>query len=190
MKKHTTRSLLCCLFMIVAAMSCEDEIEENPINLPCFLKEVELYHLDNTGERPAEPVGNKIPKEAYMLEIRLLTEISEDDIDSYYNFHPTRHVLTDGIKKIQILTETIFSSAFPEGAEVTSCFVDYPKFVLSYQQTDLTVHGEVIRNVDKTNRIIKVLLTIPQPGKYSFRVVLTKESGECVVRTTTPISLY
>lgn len=189
MKKHLIRLLLSLLFLVGTAMSCDEE-PAIPTDIPCILKDVELYHWDNAGELPKEPAENKIPKEAYILEIRLLTEVVEDGVESYYDNHFTQHILSDAIKKIQIFTETAFNDKFPRGAEVTSCFYDYPKIIDNYQQTDYTVDGGSIWRVDKTNRIYKALIIIPQPGEYHFRVVLTKESGETIERVSEPISLY
>jgi len=189
MKKHLIRLLLSLLFLIGTAMSCEDE-PAMPIDIPCALKEVELYHWDNTGELPKEPVENRIPKEAYVLEIRILTEVVEDEIESYYDDHYTQHILSDAIEKIQIFTETAFNEKFPKGADVTACFYDYPKVIDNYQQTDYTSQGGSILYVDKTNRIYKALMTIPQPGEYRFRVLLTRKSGETIERISEPVSLY
>lgn len=189
MKKHLTLLLFSLLFLTVTAMTCEDAPEEMK-EIPCNLKAVELYHWDNSGELPVEPVDHKVPKAAYLFEIRLMTEIAEDQIESYYDHNLTISVLSDGIKKIQIFTETPFNEAFPEGADVTSCFQNYPKTVVEYQETDFTVRGGTISVVDKTNRLLKALMTIPQPGEYRFRVVLTKESGETVEQISDPISLY
>ena len=70
-------------------------------------------------------------------------------------------------KKIQIFTETAFNEEFPAGAEVTSCFYDYPKTFVKDQQTDYTVNGGVISMIDEVNKIYKALLTIPQSGGES-----------------------
>lgn len=189
MKKHLILLIFSLLYLTVTATTCEDAPEEIK-EIPCNLKAVELYHWDNSGEMPVEPVDHKVSKVAYLLEIRLLTEIAEDKIESYNNNGLTISVLSDAIKKIQIFTETPFNEAFPEGADVTACFHNYPKTVVEYQETDFTVRGGTISVVDKTNRLLKALMTIPQPGEYCFRVVLTKESGETVEQISDPISLY
>ena len=177
MKKHLTQLLLSLLFLVVTAMTCDEQDWAEPIDVPCTLKEVELYHWDNAGEKPKEAVDNKVLKEAYMMEIRLLTDAGD--------------VLSDGIKKIQIFTETAFNEEFPAGAEVTSCFYDYPKTFVKDQQTDFTVNGGVISMIDEVNKIYKALLTIPQSGgEFRFRVVLTMESGETVERLSDPVTFY
>ena len=106
MKKHLTQLLLSLLFLVVTAMTCDEQDLAEPIDISCTLKEVELYHWDNAGEKPKEALDNKVLKEAYMMEIRLLTDAGEKDPESYDADHYLRHVLSDGIKKIQIFTET------------------------------------------------------------------------------------
>ena len=113
MKKHLTQLLLSLLFLVVTAMTCDEQDLAEPIDISCILKEVELYHWDNAGEKPKEALDNKVLKEAYMMEIRLLTDAGEKDPESYDTDHYLRHVLSDGIKKIQIFTETAFNEEFP-----------------------------------------------------------------------------
>lgn len=74
MKKHLTQLLLSLLFLVVTAMTCDEQDLAEPIDISCTLKEVELYHWDNAGEKPKEALDNKVLKEAYMMEIRLLTD--------------------------------------------------------------------------------------------------------------------
>ena len=64
MKKHLTQLLLSLLFLVVTAMTCDEQDWAEPIDVPCTLKEVELYHWDNAGEKPKEAVDNKVLKEA------------------------------------------------------------------------------------------------------------------------------
>lgn len=77
MKKHLTQLLLSLLFLVVTAMTCDEQDLAEPIDISCILKEVELYHWDNAGEKPKEALDNKVLKEAYMMEIRLLTDAGE-----------------------------------------------------------------------------------------------------------------
>ena len=74
MKKHLTQLLLSLLFLVVTATTCDEQDLAEPIDISCTLKEVELYHWDNAGEKPKEALDNKVLKEAYMMEIRLLTD--------------------------------------------------------------------------------------------------------------------
>lgn len=74
MKKHLTQLLLSLLFLVVTAMTCDEQDLAEPIDISCTLKEVKLYHWDNAGEKPKEALDNKVLKEAYMMEIRLLTD--------------------------------------------------------------------------------------------------------------------
>ena len=106
MKKHLTQLLLSLLFLVVTAMTCDEQDWAEPIDISCTLKEVELYHWDNAGEKPKEAVDNKVLKEAYMMEIRLLTDAGEKDPESHDADHYLRHVLSDGIKKIQIFLKS------------------------------------------------------------------------------------
>ena len=100
MKKHLTQLLLSLLFLVVTAMTCDEQDLAEPIDISCTLKEVELYHWDNAGEKPKEALDNKVLKEAYMMEIRLLTDAGEKDPESYDADHYLRHVLSDGIKQL------------------------------------------------------------------------------------------
>ena len=45
-------------------MTCDEQDLAEPIDISCTLKEVELYHWDNAGEKPKEAVDNKVLKEA------------------------------------------------------------------------------------------------------------------------------
>lgn len=190
MKKHFVKLFMPLLFLITTAMTCDDGPITETKDILYALKEVELYHWNNAGESPKEPIESKVPKEAYILEIRLLAEVEKDsaklDTDEYYY----RHILSDPIKKIQIFTETTFNGTYSQGSDVTSCFFNYPLYIDKYQCTDYTAQGGSISYVDETNRIYKALMIIPQPGEYRFRIVLTKESGETVERVSDPVSLY
>ena len=67
MKKHLTQLLLSLLFLVVTAMTCDEQDLAEPIDISCTLKEVKLYHWDNAGEKPKEALDNKVLKEAYMI---------------------------------------------------------------------------------------------------------------------------
>lgn len=189
MEKRLTRLLLLWLFLMVTATTCED-VPEPPKEVLSRIKDIELRNWDNAGELPEKPVDNKVPKEAYLLEICLLTEEIDDNRESYYDDYSIQHVLSDAVEKIQIFTVTDFNEKFPKGSDVTSCFSEYPKQIDTYQRADYTAQGGVISSVDKTNRIYKALMTIPAPGEYCFRVLLTMESGEIMERVSEPITLY
>lgn len=64
MKKHLTQLLLSLLFLVVTAMTCDEQDLAEPIDISCTLKEVKLYHWDNAGEKPKEALDNKVLKEA------------------------------------------------------------------------------------------------------------------------------
>ena len=59
MKKHLTQLLLSLLFLVVTAMTCDEQDWAEPIDVPCTLKEVELYHWDNAGDSSADRCGGK-----------------------------------------------------------------------------------------------------------------------------------
>lgn len=130
MKKHLTQLLLSLLFLVVTAMTCDEQDLAEPIDISCTLKEVELYHWDNAGEKPKEALDNKVLKEAYMMEIRLLTDAGEKDPESYDADHYLRHVLSDGIKKIQIFTETALMKNFPQEQKSLPAFMTIQRRLL------------------------------------------------------------
>ena len=123
MKKHLTQLLLSLLFLVVTAMTCDEQDLAEPIDISCTLKEVKLYHWDNAGEKPKEALDNKVLKEAYMMEIRLLTDAGEKDPESYDADHYLRHVLSDGIKKIQILRKRLLMKNFPQEQKSLPAFM-------------------------------------------------------------------
>lgn len=143
MKKHLTQLLLSLLFLVVTAMTCDEQDWAEPIDVPCTLKEVELYHWDNAGEKPKEAVDNKVLKEAYMMEIRLLTDAGEKDPESHDADHYLRHVLSDGIKKIQIFTETAFNEEFPAGQKSLPAFMTIRRRLLKISRQILLLMEEL-----------------------------------------------
>lgn len=184
MKKHYLLLLLSFLFCVVTAMTCEDRDYEM-IKIPCVVKDVTLHHWDNANEFPKEPMNGKVPKEAYILEICVWAEMIEDGFDSSKDAYNVFHVLSDNIKKISIFTDVALNENLPAGAEVTSCFSEYPKTIGNQQTIDETYKEAILYR-----RMHKALLTVPQPGEYRFRVVLTLESGETIERVSEPVSLY
>lgn len=189
MKKHYPLLLLSLLFLVFTAMTCDDDEPIETVKVSCTIDDVTLHHWDNAGEYP-KPAELKVPKEAYLLEICVSTEISEDESVSFDDGSYLSYVLSDEIKKISIFTDAAFNENLPAGAEVTSCFYNYPKTISDNQQSDYTADGQAISYVEQINRMYKALLTVPQPGKYRFRVVLTMESGETIERISEPITLY
>ena len=45
MKKHLTQLLLSLLFLVVTAMTCDEQDLAEPIDISCTLKEVEFFLL-------------------------------------------------------------------------------------------------------------------------------------------------
>ncbi|MBD3590692.1 DUF5034 domain-containing protein [Bacteroides sp. GM023] len=185
MKKHNLLLLVSLLFWVATAMTCDDEDYES-IAIQCVAKDITLHHWNNAGEFPVEAIEAKIPKEAYILDVCVWAEIADDESNSNRDNFYAFNVLSDNIKKVSIFTDIDFNEKYPAGAEVTSCFSDYPKAMAGYQKTDDTAHGEDILY----ERIHKALLTTPQPGEYRFRVVLTLESGETIEQVSEPVTLY
>lgn len=189
MKKHYSLLLLSLLFLVFTAMTCDDDLPE-VVKVTCTIDDVTLHHWNNAGESPKEPAEFKVPKEAYLLEICVSIEISEDESVSFDDGRYFSYVLSDEIKKISIFTDSAFNENFPAGSEITSCFYNYPKTISDNQQSDYTANGQAISYVEQINQMYKALLTVPQPGEYRFRVVLTMESGETIERVSEPITLY
>ena len=123
MKKHLTQLLLSLLFLVVTAMTCDEQDWAEPIDISCTLKEVELYHWDNAGEKPKEAVDNKVLKEAYMMEIRLLTDAGEK----------IRNLMTPIIifamyyrmasKRFRYLRKQLLMKNFPQGQKSLPAFM-------------------------------------------------------------------
>lgn len=190
MKKHYPLLLVSLLFLVFTAMTCDESEPIEPVTIPCTIDDVTLHHWDNAGEYPKEPIELKVRKEAYLLEICISTKISEDESVSDDDSHNVSYVLSDEIKKISIFTDAAFNENFPAGAEVTSCFYNYPKTINDNQKTDRTAYGETISYIRQINRIYKALLTVPQAGEYRFRVMLTMASGETIERISEPVTLH
>lgn len=123
MKKHLTQLLLSLLFLVVTAMTCDEQDLAEPIDISCTLKEVELYHWDNAGEKPKEAVDNKVLKEAYMMEIRLLTDAGKK----------IRNLMTPIIifamyyrmasKRFRYLRKQLLMKNFPQGQKSLPAFM-------------------------------------------------------------------
>lgn len=123
MKKHLTQLLLSLLFLVVTAMTCDEQDWAEPIDISCTLKEVELYHWDNAGEKPKEAVDNKVLKEAYMMEIRLLTDAGKK----------IRNLMTPIIifamyyrmasKRFRYLRKQLLMKNFPQGQKSLPAFM-------------------------------------------------------------------
>ena len=127
MKKHLTQLLLSLLFLVVTAMTCDEQDLAEPIDISCTLKEVKLYHWDNAGEKPKEALDNKVLKEAYMMEIRLLTDAGEKDPESYDADHYLRHVLS---KRFRYLRKRLLMKNFPQEQKSLPAFMTIQRRLL------------------------------------------------------------
>ena len=143
MKKHLTQLLLSLLFLVVTAMTCDEQDWAEPIDISCTLKEVELYHWDNAGEKPKEAVDNKVLKEAYMMEIRLLTDAGEKDPESHDADHYLRHVLSDGIKRFRYLRKQLLMKNFPQGQKSLPAFMTIRRRLLKISRQILLLMEEL-----------------------------------------------
>ena len=74
MKKHLTQLLLSLLFLVVTAMTCDEQDLAEPIDISCTLKEVELYHWIMQVRNLRRLLITKFSKRLHMMEIRLLTD--------------------------------------------------------------------------------------------------------------------
>lgn len=130
MKKHLTQLLLSLLFLVVTAMTCDEQDLAEPIDISCTLKEVELYHWDNAGEKPKEALDNKVLKEAYMMEIRLLTDAGKK----------IRNLMTPIIifamyyrmasKRFRYLRKQLLMKNFPQGQKSLPAFMTIQRRLL------------------------------------------------------------
>ena len=143
MKKHLTQLLLSLLFLVVTAMTCDEQDWAEPIDVPCTLKEVELYHWDNAGEKPKEAVDNKVLKEAYMMEIRLLTDAGKK----------IRNLMTPIIifamyyrmasKRFRYLRKQLLMKNFPQGQKSLPAFMTIRRRLLKISRQILLLMEEL-----------------------------------------------
>lgn len=178
--KHLLRILLTLTVFLGMGCDCEGFLE--PEYSSCKLTDVQLHHMNNEGKQPVEATSAGIKKEAYLLRIDLIT----DSLLSNYNY--PFYKLEDGIIKLDINTVNTLNQDYPVGADVTTCFKNYPRTV-EQNIGDSTQKGDTI-NVMYGNKIYLALRTTPQAGTHSFRVTLTLASGKKIERETTPIMLY
>ncbi|MCD8079045.1 MAG: DUF5034 domain-containing protein, partial [Bacteroides sp.] len=175
--------LLFLLFILFTAMRCHDDDPET-IVIPATLTEVELTHLDNTGEVPVRSQDHRIKAEAYMLCIGLI--IDTEPYESDYSFYiPT---FTDAIRKIDIYVSTESETSQTSGTLVSDRFKDYP-LALEDQLYDVTSIGELLTQCKQTS-LYKAMLYPLAPGRYTFRVVCTLVSGKTVEADSTPVEFY
>ncbi|MGJ1016357.1 DUF5034 domain-containing protein [Bacteroides salyersiae] len=102
MKKHPLLLFFLLIFLITTSTTCENyDYEETYV--PCTLTGVEVYSWDNAGAEPQVPIEQKIKKEAYLLEIRLLSNAGTQPKQGITN---NTYKLKDGIVKINIYKRT------------------------------------------------------------------------------------
>ena len=138
MKKHLTQLLLSLLFLVVTAMTCDEQDWAEPIDVPCTLKEVELYHWDNAGEKPKEALDNKVLKEAYMMQMRgkkirnLMTPIII--FAMYYRM---------ASKRFRYLRKQLLMKNFPQGQKSLPAFMTIRRRLLKISRQILLLMEEL-----------------------------------------------
>ncbi|WP_321438352.1 DUF5034 domain-containing protein [uncultured Bacteroides sp.] len=178
--KYLLRTVLVLAIFLGMGCDCEGYLD-NPEYISCKLTDVQLHNMNNEGKQPVEAASAGVKKEAYVLRIDLITDSLPST--SNYGFYK----LEDGITKLNINTVNILNQDYPVGADVTTCFKNYPRST-EQQILDSTQKGDTI-DVMYGSKIYLALLTIPQAGSHSFRVTLTLASGRKIERETTPVIL-
>lgn len=176
--QHTLYAGLCTLFLLTAAMCCEEgAIEE--IN---EISNIELLQYDNSGEYPVVIENDQCPKEAYLIRITPIYEVWSDI-----------NILKSPIIAFRIITLTDFNEDYPAGSDIYNLFKEYPAILLGENfnspANDSLQEGEPITSLG-TGSFYKVLLTHPQSGTYQFRVELEMKDGSLVSKETAPVLLY
>jgi len=180
--KYLLRTILVLAIFLSMGCDCEGYWDEKPEYSSCKLTDVQLHNMNNEGRQPVEATSTGMKKEAYVLRIDLIT----DSLLSNYNY--PFYKLEDGIIKLDINTVNALNQNYPVGADITTCFKNYPG--QTEQQIWSTAQKGDTINVMYGNKIYLALRTTPQAGTHSFRVTLTLASGKKIERETTPIMLY
>ena len=168
------------VFLLCTAMRCE----ENRIDVETELKEVKLFHVNNTGKQPILAGDEPVKKEAYMLCIQLLCE-ETNLLEKYPHYY-----LGTPITQLDIYTVENFNEEYPAGSNISVSFKNYP-LTLRDNVVHITERGGVIKDIGSSiGNIYKALMTIPPAGTYQFRVALTLANDEIIERITEPIELY
>jgi len=179
--KYLLRTILVLAIFLGMGCDCEGYWDEEPEYKSCRLTDVQLHHMNNEGKQLIEATSTGVKKEAYLLRIDLIT----DSLLSTYNYD--FYKLEDGIIKLNINTVNALNQDYPAGADVTTCFKNYPGQT-ELQIWDSTQKGDTI-DVITGSKIYLALRTIPKAGSHSFRVTLTLASGRKIERETTPVIL-
>lgn len=180
--KYLLRTILVFAIFLGMGFSCEDFWDEEPEYRSCKLTDFQLHHLNNEGKEPIEATSAGIKKEAYILRIDLITDSLLNN--NNYSFYK----LKDGIIKLDIKTINTFNQDYPVGADIRTCFENYPGSAEQYIG-DYTQKGDTI-DIMTGSKIYLALRTIPQAGLHSFKVTLTLASGKKIEKETIPIALY
>jgi len=104
------------------------------------------------------------------------------------NYNYSFYKLEDGIIKLDINTVNALNQDYPAGADIRTCFENYPRMV-EQGIGDYTQKGDTI-DLMTGSKIYLALRTIPQAGLHSFKVTLTLASGKKIEKETAPIALF
>lgn len=144
------------------AAGCEhDEDESWPGDsvVPVRLTGIEAVDVDNAGEFPLTVIsGLPVPKEAYLLGIRWISDQITDDDDVVGGWIQPYYTLGDPYTK-RIWCLTPFNAGTPAGENVSSFFAEIDRRYLP-------------EGVDEGF----VLLETPDPGTHTFRVEYYKQA--------------
>jgi hypothetical protein len=180
--KYLLRTILVLAIFLGMGFECDGYWDEEPEYKSCKLIDFQLHHMNNEGKEPVEATSTGIKKEAYMLRIDLIT----DSLLSNYNY--PNYKLEDGIIKLDINTVNTLNQDYPAGADIRTCFENYPRTV-EQGIGDYTQKGDTI-DIMTGSKIYLALRTIPQAGLHSFKVTLTLASGKKIEKETVPIALF
>jgi len=142
--------------------------------IPVYLAGVESVNVNNAGQYPLITV-EPIPKEAYMIGIRWITDNSDPDgeqsitgpVEAGKQLYQN---IANGYTR-RIYCNTVFNSSNPAGANVSQYFKEV-KYLPA--------------GIDEGF----VLLFSPTPGDHSFKVEYTNRNGEKFEHDTELIKLY
>ena len=180
MKKHLLLLFPAFVFFLCTGLTCDESSDEkDPESID--LQSINVYHLNNAGEKPVLAEDNaEVPKEAYALRISLTPQqkLSEN---GYYQ-------LSDKTSGIEIITNKDLNEKFRAGSNVTECFRIIPS-PYGYGNTELSKYNIYVFN-GYPGDIDIALLTSPAAGEQQFTVSLIFESGRKLSATTPIVTLH
>jgi hypothetical protein len=175
MKKKKIFGKIFLAALLLCAAGCSNDSRDWGYEevIPVYLAGIESVNVDNAGQHPVI-TNEPVKKEAYMIGVRWVT----DNSDPGGNQSITGPVevgkslyrdIANGYTR-RIYCNTVFNSRNPAGANVSQYFKE-----VSYLPAGINEGF--------------VLLSAPDPGEHSFKVVFTKGSDKFEYDTK-PIHLY